>query len=390
MQTTNPGTPAGIVKSYTYAYLVALTWLGDPPLYEKRGQHSRVGHQDGDRDNHHPGNLFWVEPRSHVRRAEYLQQQRAYRRTLAKMTSTEGEFVSIAEAPDHFIKEDGTLWKLKHNGDLIQKRGHLTGGNRPAAMVSLKPHIPHPVPLADIVLSLYGIPRPGAQYRATTRDGNPANTRPDNLYWIFLAGARPSPHIFTPGSKRMGSAFKGENERKACLEAIQILTDQGARQLKNNPTIWAHPHGRIIVIDRETGQMETLRPTKDGKFYLPGGFMEPDGSKRTYSTRGHNPCNFIADAFPDLLGRYRGPAQNCYPLDYNWQHLHPGNVGYGPTSRYAPRVWHFVGPKRREPLYMPGRDETTTHPTAAHSEPPADPTTDQDSSPDADAFEFDL
>ena len=387
LQTTHaPG--VSTLKSFSYGYLVALTWVSEPPTHPQHKQHARVGYLDGDRTNTRPENLFWITPAKHTKAAIDQKKAQAYNTTRSRiMQGTDhGEFRSIVEAPDYFVKDDGTLWRLKPDGDLKRIHGHLdTPGRR--VTVKLAPYFPGLIVLHEIVAALYLPKRPGPFYRALSVNGNHGDTSPENLVWDYRHGAKPYPHKFTAGNAKTRHATKRENDKAAFFDTVGILRDQGARQLENNLDIWAHPQGKILRIDRETGIAHEIIPDEHGRFHFQGGFnvshaelgerkarkrhkaatsstlrIHPSTVERIYSTRGHNALDFIADAFPDLMDRNRLPFQHCRPKDYNWQNLHPSNIAYSAPTNALTRVWYFVGPKKREPLYGQNQVETTANP----------------------------
>lgn len=388
LQLTDPGTHK--VMTYCYEYLIALAFVPKPSFPFAPDKRPQVGFLDGDNTNTNPANLFWKASTTAYRS---LQRSKAHQlRTHIQQTHAQkyGNFKCVDQAPNYFVKDDGTLWKLDTHGNLNKAEGH-THKSSGAIHITLGANFPQPFPLAELVADLYLVtPRPGPHYRAAHIDGNRGNTHPANLRWEPNHLVRTKPHRFTSSETTTRHADARDAFRRTALTNQGALYDQGARHLDNNLDLWAHPSGKVYRLSLTTGAMDEIAPDSQGKIWFHGGVNLPVGASRNKrakisTPRGTNILNFLADAFPDLLDRVRLPGQNCYPLDGNWKNTALSNIGYSSKLSHGQeqRVWKFpLGAEAKRDI------AATTHPTAAHSETPADRATDQDNDPDA--FEFDL
>ncbi len=328
--------------SYPYAYLVARAFLGTPPALGNRKTLQRVIFADGNRLNSHPSNLYW-EPTKQEIRDQLSKARDAVARQLTE-TDSLGEFRQLVAAPNVFLKSDGTMWKLSKNGDLKQCFGHLAGPL--GVRVSLCPHFERGHLLKEIMADVYLPPRPTKLHRAYCADGNPRNTHPDNLRWRFDPNARPYMHTWEYIKASRHYECQRDEIKQAALEQFDILKDQGAKRLRNNPNLWAHPGGTVYRVDLDTGQLIPLE-IKDNRFHIPGGFLD-EQNKLIRTTHGINALDFLCDAFasdprfPNLADLRRGTYQTTYPVDGDWSNRHPSNIAISDTStRQKRRHFYF-------------------------------------------------
>jgi hypothetical protein len=379
--------------AYPYAYLIARAFIGldKAPQTADQDARPRVGFSDGNRLNTCPNNLYWM-PTGLGNKLDRMRAKAALE-SLPTWTASEGEFRQLSDYPNFYVRDDGTLWKLQRNGDLKPRRPHFRADGH--LLVNLAPYLKSPVLLKELIADIYLPQRPTPKHRAYMVDGKPTNTHPKNLQWRYSYQSPPHPHRMTATDPSRASAYRSEEAHARFFRTMDGLEDMGAARLKSDFRLWVTPDGRIYWIDHETGTRSFLR-SAGGRIHIPGGFLDASGrSVFSRSTRGITAGNIVFDAFPELSAEaakhpdepapIRTPHQATYPKDGNVDNTRPDNLLLMATP-HATKVFEF----------MPGGEaarlgeSTTTHPTAAHSEPPADPTTDQDSSPDADAFEFDL
>lgn len=388
--------------AYPYAYLIALAFIGldKAPQTADQDARPRVGFSDGNRLNTCPNNLYWL-PTGLGNKLDKMRAKAALE-SLPAWTTSEGEFRQLADCPNFYVRDDGTLWKLQQNGDMKPRRpsfradGHL--------LVNLAPYRKNPILLKELVADIYLPPRPTPKHRAYMVDGKPANTHPNNLQWRYSYQAPPHPHKMTATDPNRTNAYRSEETRARFLRTMDGLEEMGAVRLKSDFRLWVTPDGRIYWIDHETGTRSLLRP-EGGRIHIPGGFMDASGrSVFSRSTRGITAGNIVFDAFPELTAEaakeqernpgasapIRTPYQATYPKDGNVDNTHPDNLLLMATPQVRRTFWFMPGREaarllkpQAETTTPPTATTPTTHQDAAHNETPAD----QD---DPDAFEFDL
>lgn len=389
----------GRVEAFGYAYMVALAFVPQPDVPFETGRH-RVGYMDGNPENTTPTNLFWLVSAKAIERYKKAKAHQNQAEITRILEDNWGTYRNIDQAPGYYIKEDGTLWRLVL-GVLKRCPGHIaksTGKIR----VGLGQNHKNDYLLAELVADLFLPPRPDPRYRALPIDGNPGNTHPANLRWVFLPHSRTLPLRFTSTHQEQRYADPSAGRFRKAKEYRESLVDQGARYLRGDGDVWMTPAGRLYILDSQRGTLTQLHPDSTGRVFFNCGLSrsscaslrearELDSDKpksvsamrafrrrqiKLYLPDGVNIFNLMADAFPDRLHRRRIPCQECYPKDGDWTNTSPENIDFAPVNHsYSDRLWLFNTTGTRAERESPGdAKQESPQPTPATTSPGQQPT----------------